>query len=131
MSLTCLFFRGLLFEKLPNPSNKALTSTPSFTFSARMSKRSEATESFLKLKYSRCTLLCACLMAQNISSNFSCPFIRSVMLLLSEKLIPFSLSCISIRESEATCAFTPFRHVRNEIATVINLLYADIILIKF
>ena len=99
----CTFFNGRLFESLPKPSNSALTSTPSAALSARSLKSSEAIESLRKLKYSRCTLLRACRMALNMSSNFSCPLISSVTELLSEKLTPSSRSLSTISESDV-CA---------------------------
>ena len=99
IAFMCFLRSGWLFESFPNPSNRARTSTPSFAFSASRSKSSEAIESFLKLKYSRCTLLRACLIAQNMSSNFSCPLISSVTLLLSENRMPSSRSCLTMVES--------------------------------
>ena len=80
-SLMCLRLRGWLFDELPNASYSALTLTPSAALAARISNRSMAMESFLKLKYSRWTEWRACLMAANKSSNFCCPVIRSVTLL--------------------------------------------------
>ena len=51
--LQMMFFNGWLLDQLPNASNMARTSTPSFTFSASKSKRALAMESLRKLKYSR------------------------------------------------------------------------------
>ena len=93
----CERFSGRLLESLPNPSKSARTSTPSFAFMRRRSNSSDAIESLRKLKYSRCTLLLACRMASNISSNFSCPEVSSVTLLLwvntTACLITVSLLC--------------------------------------
>lgn len=51
--LEMLFLSGLLFDQLPNASNMARTSTPSFTFSASRANNALAIESLRKLKYSR------------------------------------------------------------------------------
>ena len=100
----CSLSNGLLLESLPKPSNSALTSTPSFTFCLNMSKSSDAIESFRKLKYSRCTLLLACLMALNMSLNLSLPVVRSVILLLCVNVIPFFSNISTIIES-LVCEF--------------------------
>ena len=55
-----------------------------------MSNKAEAIESFLKLKYSKCIELFACLIAENMSLNFSFPLGSKVTLLFSVIGIPES-----------------------------------------
>ena len=100
----CFFFSGRLFELLPKASNRARTSTPSLAFSASRSKSMLAMESLRKLKYSRCTLLRAWRIARNMSSNFSCPFINNVTVLLRENFTPSARKRFTISES-LVCAF--------------------------
>ena len=102
----CDFFSGWLFDEFPKPSKSALTVTPCLTFSASISKSRSAIESLRKLKYSRWTVSRACLMALNMSSNFSCPDISSVTELSCEKVTPCASICLTISESarSSVCA---------------------------
>ena len=99
MSLICSFLSGLLFDELPKASYISLTSTPSFTRFSRWLMSRLTMESFLKLKYSMCMLSLAWSMAANMSSNLSCPQVRSTSLLSDVNLIPFSRSWLTIMES--------------------------------
>ena len=121
MLLRWRFCSGWLLESLPNPSNSARTSTPSFAFSARMSNRSDAIESLRKLKYSRWTLLRAWRMAWNISSNFSWPLISSVTLLLCENFTPSSSNWFTMSESLVWADTSAIMHRQAIKAIIIDL----------
>ena len=82
-SFSFFFLIGLLLESFPKASNRSLTSTPSFCFCISKSNRWLAMLSLRKLKYSIWMELLACLTAGNKSSNFSLPFLKNTMLLLS------------------------------------------------
>lgn len=100
----CVSFEVLLSERLIVGSiSETIIECPYLDtfldFLAKQIKRSPAILSFLKLKYSKCTLCLACRIAWNISSNFSWPLIRSVTELSWEKRMPFPRSWFTINES--------------------------------
>ena len=116
----CLFLSGRLLELFPKESYKVRTSTPCSAFSASNSKRARAMESLRKLKYSKCTLDFACLIAENMSWNFSVAAFIGTTLLSCENVTPAFLN-VATTVLSTVCPQESVLHIRAT-ANVIHLI---------